>query len=60
MKCTWKNVYYEKKFAKKIKRLMEKQKWTKITVYKCDECGHFHLSSCDKEYLSNLREWIYG
>jgi len=56
MKSCWKESYHEKKFAKKMMREMKRKFWKKRTVYKCNDCWFFHLSSCDNKYLEELRE----
>jgi len=56
MKSCWKEAYHEKKFAKHMMRKMKRKSWSKRTVYKCDDCWFYHLSSCDNEYLSELRK----
>ena len=45
MKCTEKKCYQNKKEAKIEKRQLEIYFKKKFSIYKCDECDYFHLTS---------------
>ncbi len=55
MKRCWNEAYFEKKFAKKIMRKMNKLFWKKRTVYKCENCWFYHITSCTNGSLVHFR-----
>jgi len=56
MKCKEKQAYITKTFAKKIKRIAQKEYHKRLTVYKCAECWLYHFCSWSASNVAHFRK----